>query len=314
MANDTENTEQLRAQAALLLSQAAAQSLEIGQALGAAAASSPLHAELSAAAERVSDAIRRLSSALQSSRFPLRQSDLMALQSVVSAPEIRGLIAEATSAQSSEAVRVQAVATAAAATRAEVQTDARDIFDRRIFDRYLRFLSREDEEEFRGREAATRKYIDEQLAKKTPEGDLNAAGGEQGYLLDAYAHGADASPEFTKRWDALAAKTAQQRDAMRAAGQSTAEYDHHVEDSVRRYLKQTGVPQAEIEDRIARAAHPVDAAGISGPAKPAHADVIDKVAATLKAAGVHMGDDIGNGHGLAAIGSGRAQEAPARTP
>ena len=314
MGTDTESTEQLRAQAALLISQARSQAQEIAYTLASVSAALPVHADLSATAGQISDVIRRLSEALQSARFPLRPSDLMALQSAVASADVRALVADAKAAQANMA-GMQAVATASAATRGEVETDARDFFDRNIFDRYLHFSSRQDEEEFRQREAAARKYVEEQLAKKTPEGDLNAAGGMQSYMLDAHAHGAGASPDFLPKWNAIAEKAERQRDAMRATGQSTVEYDRRIDESVRRYLHQKGVPEAEIDDRLAHAANPIDAAGISAPAKAAaRANLVDKVAAKLKAAGVQMGDDAGIGHGLTAVGSGKAVEAPARAP
>jgi hypothetical protein len=242
----------------------------------------------------------------------------MALQSAVSSADTRALVAQASQGGAVRSQATVTVATAAAATRSEVQTDVRDVFDRKIFDPYLQFSSRQDEDEFRKREAEAKRYIEAQLAKKTPEGDLNAAGGMQGYLLDAHAHGAGASPEFKRKWDAIAEKTARQRDAMRAAGQSTREYDEHVNDAVRRYLRTKGLSESEISARIAGAAHPIDAAGISGPAKQAPAaarsDLVDKVAAKLKAAGIQMGDNKDIGHGVTAIGSAKAVESPARAP
>lgn len=138
-----------------------------------------------------------------------------------------------------------------AATRRQVEDLSRDIYERRIFDPYLSFVSQEDETEYRRREAETKAYIDAELAKDTPEGDLNAAGATQGQMLDAAAHGADESPEFKERWEALEKTAREQREAVRAAGGSTEEYDKRVEDSVRRFLRSKGLTEEQIDQAIA---------------------------------------------------------------
>jgi hypothetical protein len=175
-------------------------------------------------------------------------------------PEDTGaLLTEATAGATMAGVGARNVAAASAATRQEVRSLSDDVFEKRIFDPYLRFSSAEDEAAFRMREAAARRYVREQLARGTPEGDLNAAGGMQGYMLDANAHGAGTSPEFTSRWNALAAATGKQHAAMQAAGQSTAEYDRNVTASARRFLKAKGLSDAEIDKRLAASADPLDA-------------------------------------------------------
>jgi uncharacterized protein YqfA (UPF0365 family) len=107
MASHTDNSEQLRAQAAFLISQARAQSMEIERALSSINASMPLYSQLSSAAGQISSVIHQLSQALQSGN--LRAADLMALQSVVSSGDVRALIASA-SAAGSDAARAQIVA------------------------------------------------------------------------------------------------------------------------------------------------------------------------------------------------------------
>ncbi len=79
MAKESQTTEQLRAQAAFILSQAKAQSADIERALGATSGSGTLHSRLAAAAARVSGTIDALSQALGSTSFPLHAADLMAL-------------------------------------------------------------------------------------------------------------------------------------------------------------------------------------------------------------------------------------------
>lgn len=124
------------------------------------------------------------------------------------APNIRGEIAAVVTASANLSQQAQQaadqragidLATAQARTRATVQEIGRDIYERRIFDPYLRFASAEDEEAYRRREEENRRAIEEALAEQTPEGDLRAARLIQRQLADAGAHGADASPEFAGR-------------------------------------------------------------------------------------------------------------------
>jgi hypothetical protein len=253
------NKEALRAQAALLLSQARAQAISIRQALEAASANAPLHTRLAAAAAQISAAISELSQALSSPAFPLRAADLMALGDIVHSGEASALVSEATALAGAGAARTAEIAAASADTRGEVQSLAHDMFDQHIFDPYLRFSSSEDEAEFRRREGEARAYINAQLARHTPEGDLNAGGGMIGTMLDANAHGAGASPQFMPHWNALVDKIQRQHAAMRAAGQSTAEFDSHVTASVRRFLKAKGLSDAEIDQRLRASADPLDA-------------------------------------------------------
>jgi len=255
----TPNTEQLRAQAALLLSKARGESFDIRRALGEVNIDSPLHARLAALAAQISDAASGLSQALRSTTFPLRAADLLAFESVVQSPETEALLAQATTEANTNASRTITVAAASADTRQEVRSLSHDVFDRHIFDPYLHFDSPEDEADFRKREAEAQKYINEQLARRTPEGNLNAGGGMIGTMLDANAHGAGNSPDFMPRWNALTADTQRQRAAMHAAGQSTEEYDRNVTDSVRRFLKAKGLSDAEIDKRLSDSANPLDA-------------------------------------------------------
>jgi hypothetical protein len=213
----------------------------------------------------------------------LRRTDLLALQSVVQSGQATALLTQA-AVQSGPAGRMESLATASAITRDETRTLAHDVFGRRIFAPYLRFESAEDEEAFRKREAEARKYIEAQLARGTPEGNLNAGGGMLGHMLDAHAHGAGESPEFMPRWNALAEKLQGQRAAMRAAGQSTEECDRNLAASVRLYLKEKArLSDAEIDERLAGVASPLDAVKpFLGKDRASRA--IDKVAATIAAA------------------------------
>lgn len=259
MAQKKENTEQLRAQAALLLSQARSQAADIHRALEALRGDAGLQSELSGVAAELSGAISDLQSALQSGT--VRAADLMAIKSIVQSGSVASILSQA-SAQAASQVSAQAAATVAATaadTRRETQTLAQDVFEKKIFDRYLHFSSPEDQAEYRKREAEAKRYIDAQLARKTPEGDLNAGGGMIGQMLDAHAHGAGDSPDFLPRWNALVEKTTKQRAAMHAAGQKTEEFDRNLNTAVRRFLKAKGLTDAEIDARLASGRDPLEA-------------------------------------------------------
>ncbi len=131
-------TERLRDQAEALLAQARAQLAEIQRALGAIVGDRELQSRLGALAAQISGAIGALSQALQSPGA-LRQVDLAALQAIVHGDATTGLLTEASAQTKGGAALAEAVITASAATRLETQTLATDVFDRRIFNPYLRF-------------------------------------------------------------------------------------------------------------------------------------------------------------------------------
>ncbi|MFZ5746902.1 MAG: hypothetical protein ACOY45_04505 [Pseudomonadota bacterium] len=136
----------------------------------------------------------------------------------------------------------------AAASRERVTSLLRDMSR---FDPYLRFASPEDEAEYRAREAERRAAMETELAKGTPEGDLNAAAGAIGQMVDAKAHGAGDSPEFRERWDTLVADTQRLREAARANGVSTEEFDRRLRVDLRRVLKGKGLSDAQIDAQFA---------------------------------------------------------------
>jgi hypothetical protein len=201
------------------------------------------------------------------------------------------------SASNAESVEAT-LAAISARTRATVERIAGDLFERRIFDPYLQFASEEDERAYRSREAERRAYIDAQLARGTPEGNLNASAATVGQVLDAGANGADRSPEFERtKHDAFTAYR-DQRTAMVAAGRSTTDADQQVAGEVRRVLRARGLSDADIDARLAASANPLDALD-TGTAPQREASVItpsstattqtselDDVAAALRAAGV----------------------------
>ncbi len=128
------------------------------------------------------------------------------------------------------------------------------------FDPYLRFANEHDEAEYRRREEERRAYIDAQHGKGTPEGDLNASGAAVGQMADAAAHGASDSPAFRQRWDELVASTEKLREAARANGVSTEEFDRRLREDLRRILKSKGLSDAQIDAQFAAHPDPLDAA------------------------------------------------------
>lgn len=135
------------------------------------------------------------------------------------------------------AERIAELATASAQARRVTQDFVHDFYEKRIFDRYLRFDSAEDEKEYREREAARQKAIEKAQAENTPEGNLRAGELAEAQLKDAGAHGADLSPEYQPKLDQLRQGNAslkavisspqqQQADAAVLAAASTNRADH----------------------------------------------------------------------------------------
>jgi cell division septation protein DedD len=119
-------------------------------------------------------------------------------------------------------------------------------------------------------------------------------------LADAEAHGAGDSPEFERK-NAELAKTADQlRDALRANGGSTKEFDNRLREDTRAILRNKGLSQAQVDAHLAaHAERPIEGiVSISPPSAPSSAprqppkamtpqtDDIADIAAALKAAGV----------------------------
>jgi hypothetical protein len=153
---------------------------------------------------------------------------------------------------------------ASEAARASASSFAHDYYDRHIFDTYLKFASTEDEEEYRGREQERKQAIDKALAERTPKGDLKALDLSIAQMNDAGAHGADKSPEFQSRLDALKTHRNQLAGALD---------------------KQPPVRTQASGDDISAV-------------KP-DASVSPDLIAGLRASGVVMPDQTGDGHGVA---------------
>jgi len=102
---------------------------------------------------------------------------------------------------------------ASAAARRSVDSFIHDFYETKKFEPYLSFSSPEDEKAYRDREAQRRTYIENEHAKGTPQGDLNASNAAIAQMHDAGAHGADKSPEFQDRLDSME----KARDDLRGA-------------------------------------------------------------------------------------------------
>ena len=193
-----------------LLAAALAQLSELNKALTASR-----NAQLESASERARDAVSQIRSAMRSGNL-----DASSIASLSAALNI-GVDASALGAEAGHegaGAKVQ-LATASLESRGTVERMGADLFDRHEFDADVaRHTHGAELEAFKRREAADQKYIKEQLAHGTPEGDLNASGRMQGYMLDANAHGAGDNPDFLKKWNELKEKTDGLRASMRAAG------------------------------------------------------------------------------------------------
>lgn len=136
----------------------------------------------------------------------------------------RALAQQGRAASNAESAEI-ALATASVRTRATVQRIAGDLFERRIFDPYLRFDSPEEEAEYRRREAERQEYIRRELARGTPEGNLNAANATLAQIDDAGAHGADRSPEYSRARTSILNARNEQQAAIQGAGLASQELE-----------------------------------------------------------------------------------------
>ena len=151
-------------------------------------------------------------------------------------------------------------------TRDTIAALSTDLFERRVFDPYLRFTSTDEESEYRRREEERQAYIRVELAKGTPEGTLNAANATVDQIKDAGAHGADRSPEYQRIFN----------EAIRAQNEQTA-----------------AIEQASTTPALDKAKELE---------RETETNEFDEIAAAFKASGVTLPDtELGGskGHGLA---------------
>ena len=192
---------------------------------------------------------------------------------------LRADINAASGASASAAQQARVAATNAASSmaadaikRAEarqaIMSIGQDVFEQKVFDSYLRFSSAEDEAAYRKRERENKEAMDRESAKGTLQGDRNAAAILERQILDAGAHGANASPDY-------APMLTQVRDAKAVLMQP--------------------VQQASAKSATQDAGRAPDASARPQPL----ASELDDVLATLKAAGVTTDAGVGQGgHGL----------------
>lgn len=159
---------------------------------------------------------------------------------------------------------------ASEAARSTTKQFMHDFYDRHVFDPYLKFVSAEDEDEYRRREDERKHAIEKALAEHTPEGNLRANQLTIEQLKDAGAHGADKSSRFKPMLQGLednGSKLSAQIDAAK---------------SVDPGKRQDGEAAAAVKDKA-----PNDA-------------VTPEVIATLRAAKVAIADQNQEGHGVTA--------------
>lgn len=198
---------------------------------------------------------------------------LAALRAEVSA-SVAATQATTETARASTATAQTAEAALHAASEAAHRTVsdlADEVFGKRKYDDLLRFASPEDEAEYRKREADRKRYIEDQLALGTPQGNLNAARAMQAQLNDAGAHGADAHPDFANDKAKLA----------------------HTEDGLLSAMEAASPQQAAVEAKGFASLE----ARAAVPASPE----LDIVAAQLRAAGVVGTPASAKGHGVTQI-------------
>jgi hypothetical protein len=199
---------------------------------------------------------------LQSAITSAQPAALPVLQAKLawSLPAAQNTVAQMRAATAQATIQAAELASTSEASRRTTRAIADDLFERRIFDPYMKFGSDADEAQYRQREADARRYIDDQLAKNTPTGTLNATSAVAGQLLDAHAHGAGDSADFAPRWNEITQALDKQRSLMRAQGLSTEECDQNLRDSVRRYLAGKGLSPDQIDAQLRQSADPLDAA------------------------------------------------------
>jgi hypothetical protein len=192
------------------------------------------------------------------------------------ASDVRGAASATQNAPPQQAALYQA----SEAARGSVNDFMRDYYDEHVFDRYLRFASVQDEEEYRRREQERHRAIDEARAEKTPQGDLRALDLSIDQLKDAGAHGARRSSEYQPLLDRMEGSRQQLAKQMAAAGQSQSH----------------GTMPADSPTPSARPDAPDGKSSGATPQAPLPPEVL----ARLRAAQVSVADQSQEGHGVAA--------------
>jgi len=240
----------VRNEVALLQGQASAEMAEIKRLLGSLRGGAVGRERLESALSAIAGVKAQLAHAA-SNPSSTDFGTLGQLAGVLGA-EIGVISASEQSADESASMLAAGLGYASDMARATVLGMRKDLFEDGMFDSYLRFTSAEDERAYRQERVERERYVDRQLARNTPEGNLNAMGGAQSQMLSDAEHHANMSPRFHERWEASESQATALRSAVIAAGGSTAEYDRMMEDRVRHFLHSKGISDSEIEARIAR--------------------------------------------------------------
>jgi hypothetical protein len=214
-------------------------------------------AQLDGAAQRAAQAVAAIKNAMQSGNVDPATLSTLAGEINLGGDASTPIADSGTGAAMAASMRLGG---ASFESHAAVDRLSDDFFRKHLFDADVaRHTHGVDLEAFKRREAEDEKYIHGQLARHTAEGDLNASGRMQGYMLDANTHGAGDNPEFLKAWEELKGKTDNLRDSMRAAGKNTDEYDKHIRGDVVEFLKAKGLSDDQIGQALAKSDNPLDA-------------------------------------------------------
>ncbi len=159
---------------------------------------------------------------------------------------------------------------ASEAARLTTRNFVHAFYDEHEFDKYLRFASAEDEQDYRKREEERKQAIQKALDEHTPEGTLRALQIAREQMRDAGKHGATASPEFEptmKSLDDAEAKLKKQVDVAKGTDKQTSQ--------------------------VVSEASPKDAGPLEGALSP-------EVMARLRATKIAVADQSKEGHGITA--------------
>ena len=160
---------------------------------------------------------------------------------------------------------------ASAAARLTTTNFVHAFYDEREFDKYLKFSSLEDEQDYRRREEEYRRAIQKALDEHTPEGDLRANKLAIEQLKDAGAHGADQSANYRPTLQGLM-KTHDDLAARISTARSTAAQQERSE--------ATSAPTSQ-DPKLGEAVTP-------------------EMLASVRAAKIAVADQAQEGHGLSA--------------
>lgn len=184
--------------------------------------------------------------------------------SVAASQATAQLVRSSTSAAQAAEMALHA---ASAAAHRTVSSLAHAMFEEKKYDALLQFDTDAEKDAYAKRAAERQRYIEEQLALGTPQGNLNAARVMSDQLKDAGAHGASEHPDYANDVDKLA--------------RARADLEHAMQTSTRQ--------QAANDQRAIEAAETI---------APAKSPELDAITAQLRAAGIVSTPPATEGHGV----------------